>query len=116
MSVYCFLESKGEIKAMFSEYQADVVAYNAKVPPDKQKQVPSHWAPELNAMMKRLRDPKRVLIPSGHITKALGKVIDDEQELFGLNLYVHNTTYHPDPTKLRTTWARFEELMKIILA
>jgi hypothetical protein len=67
-------------------------------------------------MMKRLRDPMLRLIPSGHITRALGKTIDDEQELFALNLYVHNPTYHPDATKLRTTWARFEELMKVILA
>jgi hypothetical protein len=67
-------------------------------------------------MMKRLRDPARALIPQGHITKALGKAIDDEQELFGLNLYTHNTTFHPDGKRLRTSWARFEELMKIILA
>jgi hypothetical protein len=101
---------------MLADFQAEVAVHNAKAPPDKQRQVQPHWTPDLNGMMKRLRDPKRALIPAGHITKALGKTIDDEEELFALNLYVHNPTYHPDGAKLRTTWAKFEELLKIVLA
>jgi hypothetical protein len=116
MAVFYYLDSKGEIKAMLTEFQTEVAAQNAKSPPDKQRQVPPHWTPDLNGMMKRMRDPKRGLIPSGHISKALGKTLDDEQELFALNLYIHNPTYHPDGAKLRTTWVRFEELMKVMLA
>jgi hypothetical protein len=115
MSVYCFLDSKGEINKMAAEYHADIAAHNASHP-NKPKQAQAHWSPELSAMMKRLRDPKHVLISSGHITKALGKAIDDEKEVFGLNLFTHNTTYHPDGASLRKTWTRFEELMKVILA
>jgi hypothetical protein len=100
---------------MLAEYQADIASYNA-ANPTKPKTMQPYWTPDLRGMMKRLRDPKRGLISSGHITKALGKAINDEDELFGLNLYAHNTTYHPDGTTLRTTWRRFEELMKIILA
>lgn len=115
MSAYCYLESKGEIEVMVAEYKAEITLYNT-THPSKPKQAQPHWSPDLNGMMKRLRDPKRGLITSGHITKALGKAIDDEQELFGLNLYTHNTTYHPDGAKLRVTWTRFEELLKVILA
>jgi hypothetical protein len=115
MSVYCYLDSKAEIKLMFDEYKAEITTYNA-AHPNKLKQAQPHWSPDLNGMMKRLRDPKRGLISSGHITKALGKAIDDEQELFTLNLYTHNTTYHPDGSSLRKTWTRFEELLKVVLA
>ena len=115
MSVYCFLDSKGEITKMAAEYRAEIASHNASHP-NKPKQAQPHWSPDLNGMMKRLRDPKHGLISSGHITKALGKAIDDEQELFGLNLFTHNTTYHPDGASLRKTWIRFEELMKVILA
>jgi hypothetical protein len=100
---------------MSDEYRAEIASHNASNP-NKPKHAQPHWSPDLSGMMKRLRDPKHGLIASGHITKALGKAIDDEQELFGLNLFTHNTTYHPDGASLRKTWTRFEELMKVILA
>lgn len=115
MAIFCYLDSKGEVKLMLQEYQAEIAAHNAKYPA-KLRKVEPHWTPNLNAMMNRLRDPTRGLIPQGHISKALGKTIDDAEELFALNLYTHNPTYHPDGTGLRKTWGRFEELMKVILA
>ena len=101
---------------MLAEYQAALHAQNAKLPQDRHRKLPQNWTPDLSAMMQRIRDPQRGLISAGHIGKALGKTVEDEKELFALNLYVHNPTYHPDGAKLRTTWARFEEFFKIILA
>ncbi len=115
MSAYCYLDAKGEIKNMVAEYKAEITTHNAAYP-TKPKQMQSHWSPDFRGMMKRLCDPGRGLISSGHITKALGKAINDEEELFALNLYTHNTAYHPDGARLRITWTRFEEFMKVILA
>jgi hypothetical protein len=116
MSVYCYLDSKGEIQLMAQEYKQEIANYNKLNPAKPPKQTAADWTPNLNAMINRLRENGRGLIPSGHITKALKKAVDDEKELFGLNLYTHNITYHPDGPRLRGTWARFEELLKVILA
>lgn len=114
-SLYCFLESKGEIALMVQEYKTEISAHNA-AHPAKQKAVEPHWSPNFSAMVNRVRDPKRGLISSPHVTKALTRVITDEEEFFSLNLYTHNTSYHPDGEKLRRTWKKFEEFIKIILA
>jgi hypothetical protein len=114
-SVYCFLDSKGHVAAMIADYKAGIIAHNI-AHPTRPKAPEPHWSPTLNAMIKRLRDPKLALISSPHVSKALGRALDEEEELFGLNLYTHNTTYHPDGKRLRKTWQGFEEFMKIILA
>lgn len=116
MSVFCFLDSKGEIKTMEQEYLADIRKQNANRPPSNHKKPDPNWTPTLHAMMKRLADPKLGLLKSKHVIKALNKVVLEEQELFGLNLSTHNPTYHPTEPRLRATWMNLEEFFKEILA
>ncbi|HYR23896.1 MAG TPA: ParB N-terminal domain-containing protein [Chthoniobacterales bacterium] len=116
LSVYCFLDSKGEINKMQTEYVKAVARRNAGRPQDKQIKPQPGWTPTLQEMMARLADAKSSLLKNQHTVKALNKVIKEEQELFGLNLTSHNPTYHPNETRLRNTWANLEEFFKEILA
>jgi hypothetical protein len=116
LSVYCFLDGKGEISNMKSEALATIAAKNAKLPPGKPRRtLPPHWSPTLNEMLKRIADPHHCIIPQGQVTKALNKTIHDEQELFSLNLFAHNIAYNPSAPRLRTAWANLEEFFKLIL-
>jgi hypothetical protein len=117
LSVYSFLGSKNEIAKMTVEAKSEIAKKNSGLPLGKQKvKLAAHWTPNLSAMLKRLADPNQTIIPQGHITKALGKVINEEQDLFGLNLMVHNPAYHPTEPRLRATWANLEEFFKVILS
>jgi hypothetical protein len=117
LSVFCFLESKGEIAKMTAEYRGEIAKKNAALPPGKPKlKIPPHWSPELAQMLRRIADPNQNIITQTHIAKALNKVINDEQELFGFNLAVHNVTYHPTAHRLRATWQNMEEFFKVVLA
>ncbi len=116
LSVHCYLDSKGQINAMAAEYQAELTAWNTNNPQKPPRKMPTDWTPTLEKMMNRLLDPSKALLPPGHLTKALPKILHDEQQLFAFNLCVHNSTYHPDDRQLRASWARLEELMKAILA
>lgn len=116
LSIFCFLDAKGEIAKMTAEAKSDIARKNAKLPPGKPKlKLPPHWTPDLTPMVRRIADPNQNIITNAHITKALNKVINEEQELFGLNLAVHNITYHPTPHRLRATWQNLEEFFKIVL-
>jgi hypothetical protein len=116
LSVYCFLDGKGEINKMQTEYLAAIGKKNAGKPADKQIKPQPGWTPSLHEMMTRLADAKSGLLKNQHTVKALNKVIKEEQELFGLNLTSHNPTYHPNEIRLRNTWANLEEFFKEILA
>ena len=116
ISAFCYLDGKGEIKLMQNEYVAEVKKKNANRPPEKQIPTVHDWTPDLNAMMKRLGDGQRKLLQNNHTVKALNKVINEEQELFGLNLSTHNPTYHPNEARLRATWQNVEEFFREILA
>lgn len=116
VSVYCFLQAKGEITKIRAEYLAEIAAKNARLPSGRPPRVPEpNWSPTLSAMLKRLADPSLGLLPDAQVTKALGKLIKDE-ELFTLNLLAHNWAYHPTEDRLRSTWKNMEEFFKIILA
>ncbi len=117
LSLFCFLDSKGEIAKMISEGKAAIAAKNAKLSPGKEKlKLAAHWTPGLALMLKRVADPNLSIISQPQITKALNKVIHDEQELFALNLFVHNSTYHPSEPKLRALWANLEEFFRVVLS
>jgi hypothetical protein len=117
LSLYSFLNSKGEITKMRAEEEAAIAAKNAKRPPDKQiPPLPSDWMPSLDQMLNWIADATRNLIAQPHVTKALKKVMKDEQELFALNLYAHNPAYHPTEPRLRESWKKLEELFKAILS
>ncbi len=117
LSVYCFLDSRGEIAKMTAEARNEIAQKNTRLPPGKPKlRLPPHWAPDLTPMLRRIADPNQNIISQAHITKALSKVITDQQELFGLNLAVHNVTYHPTAPHLRATWQNMEEFFKVLLA
>jgi hypothetical protein len=116
LSVYCFLDCKGEINKMQTEYLAAISKKNAGKPTDREIKPQPGWTPSLHEMMTRLTDAKSGLLKNPHTVKALNKVIKEEQELFGLNLTSHNPTYHPNETRLRNTWANLEEFFKEILA
>jgi hypothetical protein len=115
-SVFCFLYSRGEIAKITSETRAEIAKKNAKKPQEKWHKLEPHWTPSLHTMMKRMADSNSSIIPQGHVTKALNKVIKDEEELFALNLFVHNTTYHPSEPRLRAIWANLEEFLKIVVS
>lgn len=116
LSVYSFLNSNGEIVKMTSEARTAHSAKNAKLPPTKRQSFSAQWTPTLNAMLRRIAHPRQSIIPQAHITKALKKVIQNEQSLFELNLIIHNPAYHPNERQLRDTWRNFEEFFKVILA
>lgn len=116
MSVYCYLDSKGEIARMQATYVAEIQRKNNGKPADKQRKPEANWTPNLSAMLSRIADPQYSLLKNAHTAKALNKVINEEGELFGLNLSTHNTTYHPSEARLRSTWANLEEFFKEILA
>jgi len=115
ISAYCFLEMKGEVKKMHGEYLADIAAKNAGRPPERCIKPIADWTPDLSAMMKRLSTAGNGLLKS-HTSKALSKVINEEEALFGLNLSTHNPAYHPDEKRLRHTWQNLEEYFREILA
>lgn len=116
LSLYSFLDSKGEITKMRAEEQAAIAAKNAKRPPDKQiPPPPQDWMPGLDPMLRWIAEPVRNLIAQPHLTKALKKIMRDEQELFALNLYAHNPAYHPTEPRLRESWKKLEDLFKAIL-
>lgn len=115
ISVYCFLNDKGEISIMQQEYLAEIKKRNLGRPPAKQRKPEPNWTPNLSAMMARLVDPQKALIKNRHTSKALAKVIREEAELFGLNLLTHNSTYHPTETRLRAVALNLEEFFKEIL-
>lgn len=115
LSVYCFLNEKGEIQKMRAEVEAEIARKNAGRQPDRKiPPLPSDWMPGLEDMLKRTADPRRTILPQPHIVKALGKIIRDEKPLFELNLYAHNPAYHPSEPRLRDSWRNFEELLKSI--
>ena len=116
ISVFCFLDTKGEIKKMHAAYLSEVAAKNAGRPTDRHVKPVADWTPDLSAMMKRLSTAGNGLLGSNHVIKALGKVIHDEQELFGLNLSTHNPTYHPAEARLRAAWQNLEEFFREVLA
>jgi hypothetical protein len=117
LSIYSFLNSKGEITQMRAEAQAAISAKNAKRPPDKQiPPLSADWMPSLDQTLSWISDPTRNVIAQPHITKALKKVMKDEQELFALNLYAHNPAYHPTEPRLRESWKKLEDLFKVILS
>ncbi|MDP3070212.1 MAG: hypothetical protein Q8N18_07985 [Opitutaceae bacterium] len=115
ISVFCFLNSKGETQKMQNDYLSDVAAKNAGRPADRAIKAVADWTPDLGAMMKRLTDANRGLLRNNHTIKALNKVIHEEQELFGLNLSTHNPTYHPSEARLRATWQNLEEFFREVL-
>lgn len=117
LSVYCFLEGKGEIKKMIAEKRADARARNAKLASGKPPLVvPPHWSPSLSEMFARVVDPKATLLSNPQIAKAMSKTVRDEQDLFALNLYAHNPSYHPSETRLRHSWKNFEDFLSAITA
>jgi len=117
LSVSCFLDAKGEIAKMKAEELAAINKYNANVPSGKpQKTLPAHWTPELSDMLKWIADPKRNVLSQGHITRALSQAIHDERDLISLNLVSHNPAYPATESRLRESYARLEEFLKIILA
>ncbi len=117
LSVFCYLDAKGEIAKMKAEYQADLSKRNSKLPANQKKRViPPHWTPDLSQMLKWLIDPARNVLPQGHITKALTQAVHDEKDFISLNLVVHNSAYPASETRLRETYSRLEEFLKVILA
>lgn len=116
ISAYCFLEGKGEVQAMHAEYLAEIQKKNASRNPERHIKPEPDWTPNLNAMMNRLGEAQRGLLKNNHTVKALNKVIKEEEELFGLNLSTHNTTYHPTDARLRATWQNLQEYFREILA
>src|SRR6266404_3101689 len=112
ISVYCFLNAKGEISKMQQEYLADIKKKNLTRTSDRQIKAEPGWTPNLSAMMGRVADSGRALIKNRHTTKALAKVIRDDAELFGFNLLTHNSTYHPTAPRLRATALNLEEFFK----
>lgn len=117
LSVFCFLDTKGEIAKMKAEAQAEIAKYNAKLPPAKPRRtLPPNWTPELNEMLKWIADTKKGVIPPGHIAKALSQAIHDEKDLISMNLVVHNPAYPASERRLRESWGRLEEFLKLILS
>lgn len=116
ISAYVFLEGKGQIVMMKSEYEADVVKRNAKRPRDRQQPLEPNWSPTLDAMLRRISDAKHSLLSNPQTRKALPKVMNDDDALFALNLSVHNPSYHPSEQLLRTTWKNLEGYFREVLA
>jgi hypothetical protein len=116
ISAYVFLDGKSQIKLMETEYRAAVTAKNAKLPAIRHRVVEPNWSPTLEAMLNRIGDPKLALLADPHVRKALPKVMNDNQGLFGFNLSAHNSSYHPSETLLRTTWKNLEGYFKEVLA
>jgi hypothetical protein len=116
LSVYCFLDLKGEIGNMKAEQTAAIAKRNSKIPPGKPgRTLPRDWTPGLGEMVKWIADPKRNVIPAGHVTRALTQAIVDEKDLISLNLLVHNPTYPASERRLRESYARLQEFIKLIL-
>lgn len=117
LSVYCFLDGKREIGKMQAEKRAEVRAKNKGLAPGKPPiSVPPHWSPTLNEMIYRILDPKHNLLSDPQVTKAMAKTLRDEQDLFALNLYAHNPSYHPSETRLRNSWKNFEDFLSLVVA
>ena len=87
VSTYCFLEAKGEIAKILAEEKKAFARKNAGK--EKKGKFPSHWTPGLTCMLKWIAKPNHHILPQGHVTKALGAVIKDE-EIFRFNLFAHN--------------------------
>lgn len=116
IGAYCFLEGRNEISMLRAAYEADVKKKNANRAPERQIKIEHDWTPNLNAMMNHLGDATQNCFANKHTVKALNKVIKEEEELFGLNLSTHNTSYHPNEDRLRATWRNLEEFFREVLA
>lgn len=114
ISAFCYLDAKGEVAKMHAEYLAEIAAKNATRPPERHTKATPDWTPDLSAMMKRLATSGNGLLKN-HTSKALGKVINEQEALFGLNLSTHNPAYHPSGARLRDTWQNLEEFFREIL-
>ena len=117
LSVYLFLNEKGEIAKMVTEERAKIKAKNQKLPAGKSPVVMApHWNPTLAEMLHRVVDPSLNLLQNAQVAKAMAKTLKDEQSLFELNLYTHNPSYHPSETRLRESWKNFEDFLTLIAA
>lgn len=116
IGAFCYLDRRGEITRMQNEFISEVNKKNASRPIDRRVRIESDWTPSLSAMMNRIGDASLNLLSDKHTVKALNKVVKEEDELFGLNLSIHNSTYHPNETRLRAAWRNLEGFFEEILA
>ena len=73
-----------------------------------------HWSPTLNETLRRIVDPNRGLLSNNQVAKAMKKTLQDEQDLFALNLYTHNPAYHPSEPRLRLSWKNFDAFLRLV--
>ncbi len=109
ISVFEFLNSKGEIKKMKLEKTELVRKSN--------QQLPYQWTPELKEMLKWIADTRHDLV-NGHISKKIERMIHKDSRdpvLYDLNQSVHNPEEIPDISGLKRTWTSLEALLKVIL-
>jgi ParB-like chromosome segregation protein Spo0J len=95
MSLYNFLKSKGEIQKL-------------KAAVSKGKALPRDWAPGVQQMLGYLKSNTN-LLSDPHVIKALSRF---KHDVISFNLFVHNSAYHPDRTKLNTLWKDAEGLLR----
>jgi hypothetical protein len=95
MSLYNFLKSKGEITAL-------------KAALSRGKALPRDWAPGVQQMVAHFKANSH-LLTDPHVIKALPHL---KYDVISFNLFVHNSSYHPDPTKLATLWKDNEGLLR----
>lgn len=108
ISLFDYLDGKGEVKKMKSE--------KLEKAQKKGQNLPSQWTPELKEMLRWVADTKNDLV-NGHISKKIEKMIQNTHDavLYDLNQCVHNPEEIPDAVSLRKTWSSLEALLKILL-
>ena len=102
---------------MEMDKKAEIQAKNAKRRPGQPLfTLEPHWSPTLNEMLRRIVDPNRGLLSNNQLAKAMKKTLQDEQDLFALNLYTHNPAYHPSESRLRQSWKNFDSFLRLVAA
>ncbi|BET68219.1 hypothetical protein ASA1KI_31370 [Opitutales bacterium ASA1] len=114
ISLYCFLDERGQLPAMKAAEIARIDAKNQSRPDGRKERLPEPWMPGLKEMLTWVSKPENRLLKD-HTMKALPKIVSEQGALFGLNLSTHNPAYHPSEAVLRDTWLSFSNLLTEIL-